>query len=108
MLYACPEASVPIVAMTGISPSSEQSRHDRGVEHLHVTDETQAFAVRHCADQVRILSRQTDGEPPVDVHRGHDLAVHLADQDHPGYLERLGVGHPQAVPELRLPSRDVG
>ena len=36
----------------------------------------------------------------MDVDHADDVAVHLADEHHPGDLEGLRVGHPQAVAEL--------
>ena len=38
----------------------------------------------------------------MDVDARHDVAVDLADQDHAGDVEGLGVGDAQAVAELRL------
>ena len=43
-----------------------------------------------------------DRQRPVHVDGRDDVAVDLAHQDHAGDVERLGVGHPQAVAELGL------
>ena len=58
--------------------------------------------MRHRPYEVGVLARQADGESPVNVDRRDDLAVDLSDEHHPRDLERLGVGHRQPVPELRL------
>ena len=49
----------------------------------------------------RVLTRETDGDGRVHVDRRHDLAVDLADEHHARDVERLGVGDPLAVAELR-------
>ena len=53
-------------------------------------------------DEPGVLARHADGERAVHVDGGHDLAVDLADEHHPGDVERLGVGDPLAVAELGL------
>ena len=47
-----------------------------------------------------VLTREADRERSVDVDHADDVAVHLADEHHPGDVEGLGVGHPQAAAEL--------
>ena len=74
----------------------EDGRVDRG----HVTDEAQLGAAGVGGDQAGVLAGQTDGQRAVHVDGRHDVAVHLAHQDHAGDVERLGIGHPQAVAEL--------
>ena len=51
-------------------------------------------------DEAGVLAGHADGERAVDVDGGHDVAVHLAHKDHPGDVERLGIGDPEPVAEL--------
>ena len=55
---------------------------------------------RRGADEPGVLAGHPDGQRAVDVDGRHQLRVHLTDEDHAGDVDRLGVGHPQAVAEL--------
>ncbi len=78
----------------------EQPVDDLGVDLLDVAHEAERGVADLGLDQPAVLARQPDGERPVGVDGRHDLAVHLADQDHGGDLECLGVGDPEPVEEL--------
>src|SRR5680860_1557685 len=75
---------------------------DRRVDALHVTDESELGVAPNGRDESGVFTRQADGVGTVAVQRRDDPTVHLADQGHPGNVDRLGVGDPQAVDELRL------
>ncbi len=51
-------------------------------------------------DEPCVLAGQPDGERPMDVDHADDVAVHFADENHPGDLEGLRVGHAKAVAKL--------
>ena len=53
-------------------------------------------------DEAGVLAREADGQRPVHVDAGHDVAVDLAHQHHAGDVEGVGVGDPQPVEELGL------
>ena len=53
-------------------------------------------------EQGAVVPAQPDRRLAVAVEAQHDVLVQLADQDHLRDLDRLRVGHPQAVDELHL------
>ena len=70
-----------------------------------VADEAERGIRRRDRQQARILAGHADGDRLVArlaVDRRDEIAVDLADQHHAHDLERLGIGDPQAVLELRL------
>ena len=92
--------SPAMVATTGMRPWASRRCEDRRVDHLDVADEAERGVPGRGGDQVGVLARQPDRQRAVHVDGRHDLAVHLADEDHAGDLEGLGVGHPHPVAEL--------
>ena len=73
-----------------------------GVHGGDVADEAELGVAGAGDDEPGVLARQPDGERAVDVDAGDDVAVDLADEDHAGDVDGLGVGDPQAVAELGL------
>src|ERR1019366_10350575 len=69
-----------------------------GIRYWSVTG-VQTCALPIC-DEPGVLAGKPDGERPMDVDHADDVAVHLADEHHPGDIECLRVGHPQAVADL--------
>ncbi len=80
----------------------EQLLEDAGVDGLDVAHVAQVGVAGGGGDQAGVLARQADGQRPVDVDGADDVAVDLAHEHHAGDLERLGIGDPQALAELRL------
>ena len=78
----------------------QEAPDEGGVDAFDVAHETELAGPGHGRDQVGVLTGQTDGQRAVDVDGRDDLAVDLPDQNHPGDLEGLGVGHPHPVAEL--------
>ena len=72
---------------------------------VDVADEAEARVAHRHRDEAGVLARQADRVRAVAVDRGDDLAVDLADERHAHDVDRLGVGDPQPVDELRLLAR---
>ncbi len=89
-----------MVATTGMRSSAMQPDEQVRVDGRDVAHEAQLRVAGLGADQAGVLARHPDGERAVDVDRRDDVPVDLADQDHAGDVEGLGVGHPQSVDEL--------
>ena len=89
-----------MVATTGISSwASSRSRID-GLTRRHVADVAELGRALGRQDQAGVLAGDADGDRAVDVDGRDDVPVDLADQHHPGDVEGLGVGDPQAVAKL--------
>ena len=73
---------------------------DRRVDGDDVADVAELGVAGGGGDETGVLTREADRDRSVDVDDADDVAVHLADEHHPGDVERLGVGHPQAAPEF--------
>ena len=101
MLYAWPAASAPMVDTTGIRSSASSRSRIAGFTRVDVADEAEVGVRAVASDEPGVLAAQPDGERAVHVDRRDDVAVDLADEHHPGDVEGLGVGDPQAVAELR-------
>ena len=78
----------------------EQALQDRRVDRRDVADEAQLGVARRGADQPGVLPADADGVRAVEVDGRHQLRVDLTEQHHPGDVDGVGVGHPQAVAEL--------
>ena len=89
-----------MVETTGIRLSASSRSRMAGLIVGHVAHEAEVGVAHVGGDQAGVLAGQPDGQRAVHVDGRHDVAVHLADQHHPGDVERLGVGDPQTVAEL--------
>ena len=78
--------------------------HDVDVDALDPADVADVLAARPLhggdAEEQAVVAAQPDGRLPVAAQAQDDVLVHLADEDHLGHLDGLGVAHPQAADEL--------
>ena len=70
--------------------------HEAEVHLLAVDDGARAAG----AQQPRVLAGEADGVRAVGVHEAHELAAHLAGEDHADHVHGLLGGHAQAAAEL--------
>ena len=68
-------------------------------------DEAQPLVDRLDLEQPPVLAGDADRDRLQRIDRGDQVAVGLADQHHADDVERLGVGHPQALDPLHLDPR---
>src|SRR3954469_20506700 len=75
-----------------------------GVDALDAADEADVLPARRGhprdAEQCAVVAAEADGRLPVAVEAQDDVLVDLADEDHLGHLDGLGVGHAQPADEL--------
>src|SRR5207237_7177436 len=82
-----------------------------GVDPGDVADEAEGRVPGRDGDEAGVLARETDRVGTVAVDPGHHLPVDLADEGHADDVDRLRVGHPQAVDEdglLAQAAHEVG
>ena len=113
-LCTWPSTSGATLETTGIRPASIRSCDRLGADLGDLADQAEVdlLAVddgvgRLGGEQAGVLAGEPDREVAVLVDQADQLALHLADQHHPDDVHRLGRGHPQAAPELRLDAEPV-
>ena len=81
-------------------PAADEALEEGPLDGHHVADEAERGVPDGRGDEAGVLPREPDRHRAVAVERPDDLAVHLPDEDHPGDVEGLRVGDPEAVDEL--------
>ena len=80
----------------------QQALDQVGVDGSHVADEAELGVAGLGADEPGVLARDSPtASGACTLMADDDVAVDLADEHHAGDVERLGVGDPQSVDELR-------